>query len=376
MTTYTSAINNSKTDLEGLVKHIRSLLTGGVPLNFSPTSMQVVQRGAGANMSVDVSIGDVHLVRPTGDYSFWGWQDAAFNVVVTTAPASNSRIDAIVAWVDTSVTNVSLNNSPGSLKFSAIVGTVAGSPVAPIDSAIQTALGSTVAWTRLANVTVGTSVTSIVNANISDQRTAIKLRAAVPTAAIEDGAVATAKISDDAVTAAKIDWAATGANAGIWWEELGRVTLGTAGDVLSITSLPPRKYLRILAFATAAGGNINSSVRFNNDSGANYAKAHTFNSGSTAAVDSQANLTGVTLDSTPPSGTSWSLDLTVFNFSTASKSMNGQAVTMGGASSVAPILLDIHAKWVNNAQVSRIDIINSQPGDYAVGSEMIVLGHN
>lgn len=162
--------------------------------------MQVVQRIAGANMSVDVSVGDVHLELPSTNYSFWGWQDAATNVPITTAPVTNSRIDAIVAWVDTSVVNVSLNNSPGSLKFSAIVGTVAGSPVAPLDAAIQTALGSSVAWTRLANVTVGTGVSSIVNANIADVRVAINMRAGLPANSV-NGAVA---LQDNSVSASKI----------------------------------------------------------------------------------------------------------------------------------------------------------------------------
>lgn len=176
MTTYTAVLDNSKTNVEGHSKFLNRFFGPGVPTGFNATSMQVVQRGAGANMSVDISIGDTHLERPTQDYSFWAWQDAISNVVITTAPATNSRIDAIVAYVDTSVTTTASNNSPGSLKFIAIVGTVAGSPVAPLDAAIQTTLGSTVAWTRLANVTVGTSVTSIVTANIADTRKAVGAR--------------------------------------------------------------------------------------------------------------------------------------------------------------------------------------------------------
>lgn len=108
MATYTAVLDNSKTNVEGHSKFLNRLFSGGAATGFSSTSMQVVQRGAGANMSVDVSIGDVHLELPSTNYSFWGWQDAATNVAITTAPVTNSRIDAIVAWVDTSVVNVSL----------------------------------------------------------------------------------------------------------------------------------------------------------------------------------------------------------------------------------------------------------------------------
>ncbi|MFI2837533.1 hypothetical protein [Mycolicibacterium sp. PDY-3] len=261
MTTYSKGLENSKTNIEGFMKDMRALFTGGVASNFSATSLQVVQRGAGANMSVDVSIGDAHLVRPTSDYSFYVWQDAATNVAITTAPATNSRIDAIVAWVDTSVTNVSLNNSPGSLKFSAIVGIVAGSPVAPIDSAIQTALGSTVAWTRLANVTVGTSVTSIVNANISDQRSAITSRTSagantVGTTAIADGAVTGSKL---ATTSIRLGYAQITANAGV----VGGTVKQVPGLTSTVTVPAGGRSVKITAYSfavstDAAGTNSNA----------------------------------------------------------------------------------------------------------------------
>lgn len=176
MTTYIAALDNSKTNVEGHSKFLGWLVSPGIPTNFSSTSMAVVQRGAGANMSVDVSIGQAVLERPTQDYTFVGWQDAVTNVPITTADPTNPRITTIVSLCDTSVTNTSLNNSPGALKFQAINGTAAGSPTAPSDSTIQTTLGSTVAWKRLADVTVPANASSIVTANIADKRTAISSR--------------------------------------------------------------------------------------------------------------------------------------------------------------------------------------------------------
>src|SRR3954452_23584235 len=165
---------SGSTNEQGLHQDLNKLFTKGVSSVHSATSGQVTQRGAGANMSVDVAIGDFHLPRPAGDYSYWGWTDAASNVVITAANAANPRIDVVVAYVDLTVTT-GLNN-PGALKFAAIAGTPAGSPTVPSDSTIQSTLGANVPFVKLGQVTVPANAASIVNANITDIRQAIGLK--------------------------------------------------------------------------------------------------------------------------------------------------------------------------------------------------------
>ncbi|WP_425005743.1 hypothetical protein [Mycolicibacterium sp. S3B2] len=190
-----------------------------------------------------MSSGDAHLHRPAGDYSFWAWNTAAANVTITTANPTNPRIDAIIAKVDTSITTTASNNSPGSFVFQAIAGTPAGSPTAPADATIQTAIGSGVAWIRLANVTVGAAASSITNANISDQRVAITSQFtlganSVTTSALAASAVTTSKINAGAVTSTKLSLSKT-TDANGWtvfdygtWKEYYKLASFTGSDVV------------------------------------------------------------------------------------------------------------------------------------------------
>lgn len=124
-------------------------------------------------MSVDIAVGDGLLLRPSGDYGFWGWTTATENVAVTAANPTNPRIDTVVAWIDTNVTTTGSANSPNALKFQVMAGTPAGSPTAMADATIQSTLGAAVAWIKLATLLVPAGSSSVVNANISDVRIGI-----------------------------------------------------------------------------------------------------------------------------------------------------------------------------------------------------------
>jgi hypothetical protein len=166
------------------------MITAGIATPFAPSSLQVVQRGAGANMSVDVSTGDCHIVLPSTTKSYWCWTDAATNVAVTAADATNGRIDTVVAWLDQTTTTTGSNNSPGSLKFRIFAGTPAGSPVATSDSTIQSTLGASIGWVKLATVLVGANVTTITTGNITDARVAVL---GIPP--VKDGSITSAKVA-------------------------------------------------------------------------------------------------------------------------------------------------------------------------------------
>ena len=86
------------------------------------------------------------------------YNDAVTNLTITAAPGTNSRIDRVVATVNDAYYTGLLNN----VTFTVIAGTVAASPTAPATPANSISL---------ATIAVGTSVTTIVNANITDTRT-------------------------------------------------------------------------------------------------------------------------------------------------------------------------------------------------------------
>lgn len=154
------------------------------------------------------------------------------------------------------------------------------------------------------------------------------------------------------------------------WEELGRHTLGAGATTLTCSSLALRKNL-ILIINIIQGSTTDMVIRFNNDAAANYAWEY---SSQNAAVVNTASASSIPLDAS--SSTFYeSFVLNVENFSTMQKLLRGQGVfTTGTGAANAVGMFDIAAKYATNTQVSRVDVINGNGTNLAVGSELIVLG--
>lgn len=175
MTVYlTNRDGSGKTNEEGHYKLLGSILSGNVQAS---TSLQVIQNSP-LGMSVLVKSGIFKI--DTANYPYIGWIDADTSVTITTADTSNPRITTIVIYVDKSAaTSPTPPNNPGVAKLMAINGTASSSPIAPNDTVIQTAVGASNPYLKLAEVLVGANVTQINNANITDYRTQIKLNDSV-----------------------------------------------------------------------------------------------------------------------------------------------------------------------------------------------------
>lgn len=155
------------------------------------SGLNAVQRAAGANMSVDLQVGDAIIPRSDGSYGHPAWNDAVLNVPITTADGSNPRIDVLVMYIDYGQArdpDVS-NNTNGVVKIEVVEGTPAGSPTAPDNTAIGTAIGGSNPFIKLAQILVATGATSIANSAITDIRTMAHARPAI--GVIEDFAGAT-----------------------------------------------------------------------------------------------------------------------------------------------------------------------------------------
>lgn len=149
--------------------------------------------------------------------------------VAITAPATNSRISAIVAYTDDlslATTEDTVTGSPASCGLIVVNGTTSANPTNPTEATIRSAItadgatGSQAAYVVIAYITVSSATTAITNTLISIQQSGIqaqniqpasidnsKLAAnAVDTSNIVDSAVTTAKINNGAVTASKIDF--------------------------------------------------------------------------------------------------------------------------------------------------------------------------
>lgn len=139
--------------------------------------------------------------------------NSPINVTIGDAPGANSRIDAIVAYVDNPPSGVStVTDNPGACGLIVVEGTAASTPVVPNDSKIRTAItadgasGTTAYYVVLAYVTMASGTTDITANEISAGVTAQIGDNMVNTSSISDGAITNGKIGNNAVVANNIDF--------------------------------------------------------------------------------------------------------------------------------------------------------------------------
>jgi hypothetical protein len=362
----TSNRDGGKTSESGHLRSIYKALLGEVL-----SGLAVSQRGAGANMSVDIAIGDAVLPRSDGTYGHPAFNDAVLNKVVSTADPSNPRRDIVVLYLDYGVTpstGVS-NNTNGVVAAKIVAGTPAGSPVDPTDAAIQSSVGAGNPFVKLARLRVGAGVTTIGTAVIDDLRrmangliqggwiydsvfpwayvsaTSFKIAGVDVTAQFPKGTrialwqsgaiqyyyVTSATFSTD--TTVNIDGGGTYTLANVpidrpafsynarpqgfpyatiseplnWWQEIGRTTLGSNGNNITVASLPPRKYLKIM-FNVLPSGAIDTALRYNGDAGNNYSWYYLLNLGN-GAGGSAANASNIPIDANSTAARSFGFGL-------------------------------------------------------------------
>lgn len=191
---------------------------------------------------------------------------------------------------------------------------------------------------------------------------------AVTTAKITDANITTAKIADDAVTDNKLDYPR-------WWQELARTTLSVAGDTITVNSIPARKYLKVILLVLSPGQNIGVRITFNNVTTTQYSFRKSDNGGADTTTASSAYLEPTS------AATLYSVfaEIKIHNFATYEKLLYGDIVmsTATGSGAAPQVKQEFTGRWANTSdQITRIDVTNPGTGDFAIGSEVIVLGHD
>ena len=129
----------------------------------SPAGMSVQVGGA-------VGVIDSALVRSASGITFpvGNITGTPITLTVPAAPSTNSRIDSVVLYVDTSVTATATDGA-NAVGMEIVSGTSASSPVPPTEQQIRSAIqdGASIAYTVLANITVSSSTSTITASNIS-----------------------------------------------------------------------------------------------------------------------------------------------------------------------------------------------------------------
>lgn len=139
--------------------------------------------------------------------------------VAITAPATNSRISAIVAYTDDlslATTEDTVTGSPASCGLIVVNGTTSANPTNPTEATIRSAItadgatGSQAAYVVIAYITVSSATTAITNTLISIQQSGIQAQniqpASIDNSKLAANAVDTPNIVNSAVTASKIDF--------------------------------------------------------------------------------------------------------------------------------------------------------------------------
>lgn len=155
------------------------------------------------------------------------------------------------------------------------------------------------------------------------------------------------------------------------WEKLGKTTLGANGDTITVNLSSSKKYLMCI-MSVVNTGSIRIVMQFNGDTGSNYAQRDMDN-GTAVTNTSQTSLNLLSNAAVPGFGI-----VTIENISNKEKLLTSHVTTNGAAgASNAPSAKWVGGKWVNtSSQITSITISNTSTGDYVIGSEMVLYGHD
>lgn len=155
------------------------------------------------------------------------------------------------------------------------------------------------------------------------------------------------------------------------WYFLGETTLGSAGDTVTVSGFPAYNYLKI-GFYGPNSGSTRLVIRFNNDSGSNYATRTSTNGGADATATGQSGLI-----SSASASSNHFFVAEIINFAANDKTMIGWESESADGAGTAPGRVEVWGKWNAAAtQITRVDAINDQGGDWATGATLTVWGAN
>tara|TARA_R110002012_G_scaffold222778_1_gene394699 strand:+ start:230 stop:1300 length:1071 start_codon:yes stop_codon:yes gene_type:complete len=165
---------------------------------------------------------------------------------------------------------------------------------------------------------------------------------------------------------------AGGAGACAFYELLGKTTLGSAGDDITVSSLANKPYLMVL-YNVHQDGAAGPTIRLNGDTGSNYAwrNQRDGTSDTTGTSETYINLehSGNTTND--------------FGYGFISNISGEEALTQthsnwqgtAGAGN-APSRQETVGKWADTSTINSLTIHNPDAGSFDTGSEVVILGYD
>ena len=155
------------------------------------------------------------------------------------------------------------------------------------------------------------------------------------------------------------------------WIRLAHVALSGAGDTIDSGTFTAKKNMKVIIH-TIASGTILPTLKFNNDSGSNYANRYNSDESSETTQTSQ---TSIQIDAISGSFNQFHT-MYITNVETKEKLLINEMIgaNTAGAGN-APRRSENVAKWANtSSQITSIQVVNAGSGDFDTGSYITVLG--
>jgi len=157
------------------------------------------------------------------------------------------------------------------------------------------------------------------------------------------------------------------------WERLAHVVLGSDGDNIDTGTFTAKKNMKVIIHLKASSTTNRPCIRFNGDTGNNYADRYSGNGGSDGTGTSRSNIRVFGYNDASKDKYVVS---SITNVSDKEKLLIAHGMDNGGnGAGNAPTRDESVGKWANtSASITSIQVFNDESGDFEAGSSITVLG--
>ena len=158
------------------------------------------------------------------------------------------------------------------------------------------------------------------------------------------------------------------------WGKAGSTTLASTGDTLAVSGMTASKFNQVMSNIILSSNSVAGKYTFNNNTGSNYAYRNSYNGGTDGTGVNQPNSGTVwqTLDSAGEESFQIMYSCSISGQEKLSMFFNID--NDAGAGTSVPNRREGVFKYIQTADISSVELNNTGSGDYAVDTNLSVLG--